>query len=275
MAARVWELGVVAALLASAPSAVLAKGEIIIEVQAPSLQQAVTSYAPPATMSPAVPTQPPVTTYGRLGVAIAGAPIHRVPDPRSQPFAALSRGTYVVVGPELQGYYAILMSDGGVGYVPTSHVRLLDYQVTAVQPGELPRTLPSVSQLSGSQSASETFSPEAEAVVGEALRYLDVRYRWGGNGFSGVDCSGLVKNCFETIGVRLPRTAREQAQVGALVALDQLQPGDRLYFKNKFAYDHTGIYLGNGQFIHASGRHGEVLIEPLDRYRGTLAAARR
>jgi cell wall-associated NlpC family hydrolase len=109
--------------------------------------------------------------------------------------------------------------------------------------------------------------PLAAAVLKEAFRYLGVRYSWGGNGLKGIDCSGLVRNVFGRCGFRLPRTASQQARVGTLVALNgphSLCPGDRLYFSVKRkSIDHTGIYIGNGYFIHAAMSRGEVGVDRL------------
>ena len=58
-------------------------------------------------------------------------------------------------------------------------------------------------------------SADKDQVLREAFRYLGVPYRWGGNGGQGIDCSGLVRNVFARCGIALPRTAHEQARVGA------------------------------------------------------------
>jgi cell wall-associated NlpC family hydrolase len=101
-------------------------------------------------------------------------------------------------------------------------------------------------------------------IVQAALAWLGTPYKYGGTSARGIDCSALVMNVYRQFGVRLPRTAREQYQVGQVVTWDQLLPGDRLYFTSSGgAIDHTGLYMGDGQFVHASGRRGMVGIDSL------------
>jgi cell wall-associated NlpC family hydrolase len=86
-----------------------------------------------------------------------------------------------------------------------------------------------------------------------ALRYVGVPYAWGGTSFNGVDCSGFVQAVFERNGISLPRTADSQFEVGSPVLMEDLRPGDLVFFETYTAgASHVGIFLGNGQFIHAS-----------------------
>jgi len=90
-----------------------------------------------------------------------------------------------------------------------------------------------------------------------ALRYLGVPYMWGGESFSGVDCSGFVQAVFRRNGIELPRTADAQFEVGRHVAGSGLQPGDLVFFQTYAeGASHVGIYLGDGQFVHASSSNG-------------------
>ena len=61
----------------------------------------------------------------------------------------------------------------------------------------------------------------------------------------------------------MPRRASEQARIGQEVPLDQLQPGDRLYFSVRKEFDHTGIYLGEGRFVHAADERSGVIINSI------------
>jgi cell wall-associated NlpC family hydrolase len=70
----------------------------------------------------------------------------------------------------------------------------------------------------------------------------------------------------EVTGVTLPRTAKEMSRLGERVAVDELKPGDLVFFNTRrFAFSHVGIYLGENQFIHAPRRGREVEVATIDR----------
>jgi cell wall-associated NlpC family hydrolase len=104
----------------------------------------------------------------------------------------------------------------------------------------------------------------------EAAAYslLGRRYRFGGDGKDGIDCSAFVKKVFSSVKVPLPRTAREQFRLGKEVAREELQPGDLMFFATYASFaSHVGIYLGEGKMIHASSREGKVTVSSTgDRY---------
>lgn len=122
-----------------------------------------------------------------------------------------------------------------------------------------------------------TASGFARSLLQNAYRYLGTPYVWGGNDARGIDCSGFVKACFAAQGVSLPRTASTQALVGQEVDFSDLRAGDRLYFSVKRKHDHTGIYIGDGYFIHSGRSAGGVVISHLSErlYARSLADARR
>jgi peptidoglycan DL-endopeptidase CwlO len=100
-------------------------------------------------------------------------------------------------------------------------------------------------------------------VVGIAMRYLGVPYRWGGASPSGFDCSGLVVYVFAQIGVSLPHSTYALWNVGTPVSYSQLQPGDLVFFNG---LGHMGIYIGGGQFIHAPHTGDVVKISSMTGY---------
>jgi cell wall-associated NlpC family hydrolase len=108
---------------------------------------------------------------------------------------------------------------------------------------------------------------------------MGVPYVWAGNTRSGLDCSAFTKNVFSTIGVDLPRHSGHQIQVGRTITdTGNLIAGDRLYFamKGGSTITHTGIYIGEGFFIHASSNHKCVDVDPLFKsYVNKLVAIRR
>lgn len=107
-------------------------------------------------------------------------------------------------------------------------------------------------------------------VVTYAKRFLGTRYSWGGTSLTrGVDCSGFVWAVYRNFGVTLNRTSRDQYKNGRRVSRSNLQAGDIVFFDTSHKYStgrisHCGIYIGGGQFIHASsGRNYCVTISNL------------
>jgi peptidoglycan DL-endopeptidase CwlO len=92
-------------------------------------------------------------------------------------------------------------------------------------------------------------------VVGVAMQYLGVPYRWGGASPSGFDCSGFTMYVFAQVGVSLPHNAAMQYGYGSPVSRANLQPGDLVFFNG---LGHVGIYIGGNQFIH-SPHTGDVV----------------
>lgn len=88
-------------------------------------------------------------------------------------------------------------------------------------------------------------------------------YKYGGNGRDGIDCSAYVQVTMDEVAdIRLPRTTRTQIDYGRSVQESDLQVGDIVFFVTKPGVWHNGIYMGNGQFMHASSSKG-VMISKL------------
>jgi peptidoglycan DL-endopeptidase CwlO len=111
-------------------------------------------------------------------------------------------------------------------------------------------------------------------VVGIALRFLGVPYRWGGASPSGFDCSGFLVYVFAKVGVYLPHSSYMQFRLGRFVPRSALQPGDAVFFNGA---SHVGIYIGSGRFVHAPHTGDVVKISSLGEgwYSSTYVGARR
>lgn len=115
-------------------------------------------------------------------------------------------------------------------------------------------------------ATSSSSTPNGSTVVADAQRYLGVRYKWGGtNPSTGLDCSGLVQRAYADVGVNLPRTSQEQANVGqSVTSLAQAQPGDLVFFDaGPTGPGHVGIYMGGGQMIDAPHTGTDVQIQTI------------
>jgi len=131
----------------------------------------------------------------------------------------------------------------------------------------------------GSRGDGDIVSPMGQQIVEYAMQYLGCPYVWGGNGPNCFDCSGLTKYVYGHFGYTLNRTASAQLSNGMSVTRGELQPGDLVFFDNgrvSTPVSHVGIYIGNGQFIHASTNTYCVEISNLSgHYLNTYVYARR
>ncbi|HIW93698.1 MAG TPA: C40 family peptidase [Candidatus Flavonifractor merdipullorum] len=162
--------------------------------------------------------------------------------------SSLPDGTIAEIVGINNGWYKIQYG-GKTGYVSS------DYMVT-------------VKDSVGSRSTAEAASSSAigDQIVAYAKQFLGVPYVYGGNGPNCFDCSGFTKYVYAHFGVTLNRTATDQLANGTSVSKSQLQPGDLVFFRANTTkpVSHVGIYIGNGQFIHASTNTYSVQIDRLD-----------
>ena len=172
-------------------------------------------------------------------------------------FRAGDRGDEVVaIQRELasQGYSVAV--DGDFGPATASAVR--DFQArhglesdglvgSATYQALMGRAIPEVSR-AGSTSL-------VRRIIQDSFQYIGVPYYFGGTTPSGFDCSGFVRYVFADSGIYLPRAADEQYNAGYPVS--NLQPGDLVFFSTyTYGASHSGIYLGNGQFISSTSSSG-------------------
>jgi uncharacterized protein YgiM (DUF1202 family) len=170
----------------------------------------------------------------------------------------LSKGTQVEVLDRQNGWYKIKLSNGQEGWIYGEYLSVRNS--SSVSRGDVERNL-------------------ADKLIDFAKSFLGTRYVYGGSSPKGFDCSGFVSYVFSNFGFSLPRTADEQANVGDAVTRDSLEKGDLVFFKTlgSSIINHVGIYIGNGQFIHASSGAGKVTISSLNEgyYLGHYVKAKR
>lgn len=116
--------------------------------------------------------------------------------------------------------------------------------------------------------SSANISKDVATVLNEAKKYLGTPYKYGGTNRSGLDCSGLVYNSFEAIGIKMPRMSSEQAKQGVEIKLKDVQVGDLVFFNTSgSSISHVGIVenISDGEifFIHSSTSKG-VIISSLE-----------
>ncbi|HTU83905.1 MAG TPA: C40 family peptidase [Candidatus Acidoferrales bacterium] len=106
----------------------------------------------------------------------------------------------------------------------------------------------------------------AQELTRSALRFLGTPYVFGGDSPAGFDCSAYVQHVFGMFGISLPRTADAQYDVGR-PAVGGPRPGDLVFFETYTeGVSHVGIYIGNGEFVHASSSHGVMVSKLSEAY---------
>jgi gamma-D-glutamyl-L-lysine dipeptidyl-peptidase len=210
------------------------------------------------------------TGYATSGVIVQVeslfANIYREPDvTRHKPVVTIPFESRLVVIPDEAGQDA-KKAQGKGSHDGWLQVRLPDKSSAWVQSGDVvadpkPLSIPESIEL--------------------AKRFLGIPYLWGGSSSFGYDCSGFTQMLMRSRGVNMPRDADKQAAWTGAIPLDRkaLQPGDLLFFGSSAkAITHTGMYIGDGQFIHDSTNgHPVVQIGRLDDQPWTqlLVASRR
>ncbi|RFU21687.1 C40 family peptidase [Geodermatophilus marinus] len=124
----------------------------------------------------------------------------------------------------------------------------------------------------GGGSAAPAPGRAAQVAVDTAMAQIGDPYVWAAAGPNAFDCSGLVQYAFAAAGVPLPHSSRMQSQLGTPVSRSALQPGDLVFFYSPVS--HVGIYIGNGQMVHASTYGQPVKVASVDAMGGYNSARR-
>ncbi len=164
---------------------------------------------------------------------------YSLPDENSQVISDLVPGNILQVADKSPGFYKVQFPDGRTGYVHKNQCLSLD-------------------------EWKESFTYHPEKILETAMKFLGLPYLWGGISSKTIDCSGLTKTVYFMNGIILQRDASQQVLYGELVntseGYDNLEPADLLFFgthetdSTKERVTHAGIYIGDGEIIHASGR---------------------
>ncbi|WP_103532792.1 C40 family peptidase [Streptomyces sp. SM11] len=127
------------------------------------------------------------------------------------------------------------------------------------------------SSASAPSSSSSNVSGSAASIVAFAKAQVGDAYVSGGTGPNAWDCSGLVQAAYRTAGIDLPRVSQSQSTAGTQVSLNNLQPGDILYWGNAGSAYHVAIYVGGGQFVGAQNSSTGTVQRSMDYDRPTGA----
>lgn len=201
---------------------------------------------------------------GKIAVE-GGVNVRSTPSETSSIISQIAQGSKVSILSSKEGWTKIAFdSNTVIGYVKSEFIKDADEPAPTQKPAAKSSDKSSSSKSSdksssskssnksdGSGSSSSKPSSKGQAIVEEAKKYLGVKYVYGGSSPSGFDCSGLVQYVCRKNGISVSRSSREQFHNGVAVSRDNLQPGDLVFFQKNGTIHHVGIYVGNGQMIHA------------------------
>ncbi|CVK17831.1 hypothetical protein SPSPH_015490 [Sporomusa sphaeroides DSM 2875] len=118
-------------------------------------------------------------------------------------------------------------------------------------------------------ASRDSSTTSVRRIIQTSLRYQGVPYVFGGTSPGGFDCSGFTRFVFAQSGISLPRMADEQFAVGRPVSYSRLQPGDLVFFTTYApGASHSGIYIGDGNFISATSSRGVAIASMSSSYWG-------
>lgn len=164
---------------------------------------------------------------------------------------------------ESDDWYKVELGNGTQGYIAK---RLLsESKAETTSRGAEERTteetekIVQADQVVQTSENTTTSSSKGEEITEYAKQFLGCKYVYGGSGPSTFDCSGFTMYVYKNFGISLSHSARAQSSNGTYVSKEELEPGDLVFFKDYETMDgigHCGIYIGDGNFIHASSGTG-------------------
>lgn len=171
----------------------------------------------------------------------------------------VGEGEDLVVEKIVDDWYKVEVDDQK-GYISGDYVTISQ---------KLP-TASSVKELENGTGVSDT----RVSLVQYALQFVGNRYVWGGTSLTnGIDCSGFTMQIYARYGISLPHHAASQPGYGTRISASEAQPGDLFFYGSGSTISHVGIYIGNGQIVHASNSRTGIKISSAY-YRTPICVAR-
>lgn len=225
-----------------------------------------------------IETEATATELNKIGyVSAEGLRVRSEPTTDSEEITSLSKNDQVKIIEQVDNWYKIDMN-GEIGYVSSKYISdTKQPEVTSRSGSTLKKTSTTSKKEevieNENQSTEENIKTEestvdttGEEIVEYAKQYLGYKYVSGGvSPSTGFDCSGFTLYVYNNFGISLNRTASGQMNNGIAIDRDNLQLGDLVIFNNdsNTSIGHVGIYIGNGDFIHASNPSDGVKITAL------------
>ena len=208
--------------------------------------------------------------------------LRRGPSTSTSMIDQLSAGEEVEIFGFNCGWYKVRYEDQ-IGYIRSDLVTLLEKPATNTglaatsaagstgnSTASSSSSSSSASSSSGSSASSSSSSTNSasssdlgQRIATYAQQFVGYPYVYGGSSPSGFDCSGFMQYLFAQFGISINRTATAQLADGYYVAYEDLRPGDIIYFGYGSTASHVGMYIGNGQFVHAENSSTGVVITDL------------
>lgn len=181
------------------------------------------------------------------------------PNTNGSRIATVSMGSVATILSRDGAWYKVKISNGKTGYIRGDFLNAY-----------APRTSGGRAATPASNYVASKNVPHdptsSNVLISRAKELIGTRYVYGGMTTRGFDCSGFVSYVYKTQrGITLPRRSRDQATAGVAISKSDLKPGDLVFFRTgrSSVVNHSGIYIGDGKFIHSSSAKGRVRIDSL------------
>ncbi len=164
----------------------------------------------------------------------------------SRVIITLDKGVSLNLINRTNDWYKVKTSNGTIGWIFKD---LLSVKTPNISRGGVD------TRISPATSTKSNLSTSGQKLVEYGKNFMGVRYVYGGTSPNGFDCSGFVKYVYNHFGIGIERVAAGQACSGIKISRSNLQPGDLVFFDTNGGHgyiNHVGMYIGNGNFIHAS-----------------------